>query len=40
MVAVATFSLIVFYWALRVALPTDRIRDIIDESVREEPAIP
>lgn len=40
MVAVAAFSLIVFYWALHVALPTDRIRHIIDESIREEPAIP
>jgi amino acid transporter len=41
MVAVAAFSLIVFYWALRVALPTDRIQRLIDESViPEETAIP
>jgi hypothetical protein len=41
MVAVAAFSLVVFYWALRVALPTDRIQRTIDESVDpEEPASP
>jgi amino acid transporter len=39
MVAVAAFSLIVFYWALRVALPADRIQHLIDESVRDEPAM-
>jgi amino acid transporter len=33
MVAVAAFSLIVFYWALRVALPAERIQEAIDESV-------
>jgi amino acid transporter len=41
MVAVAAFSLVVFYWALRVALPADRIQQTIDASVvPEEPAIP
>jgi amino acid transporter len=41
MVTVAAFSLVVFYWALRVALPTDRIQRLIDESViPEETAIP
>ncbi len=41
MVAVAAFSLVVFYWALRVALPADRIQRTIDESlVPEDPAIP
>jgi amino acid transporter len=40
MVAVAAFSLVVFYWALRVALPADRIQRTIDESVvPEDPAI-
>jgi amino acid transporter len=41
MVAVAAFSLVVFYWALRVALPADRIQQTVDASVvPEEPAIP
>jgi hypothetical protein len=41
MVAVAAFSLVGFYWALRVALPGDRIQQTIDASVvPEEPAIP
>jgi hypothetical protein len=40
MVAVAAFSLVVFYWALRVALPADRIQRTIDESVvPEDPAV-
>jgi amino acid transporter len=41
MVAVAAFCLVVFYWALRVALPADRIQRTIDESVvPEDPLLP
>ena len=41
MVAVAAFSLVVFYWAMQVALPADRIQRTIDESdVPEDPLVP
>jgi amino acid transporter len=35
-VAVGVFSLIIFYWARQVALPTERIQAVIDETVAPE----
>jgi hypothetical protein len=42
MLAVVAFSLAIFYWALRVALPTDKIQRLVDSgaAVAEEPAAP
>lgn len=39
MLAVAVFSLGIFYWAMRVALPADRIQRLIDDGVVPEEAI-
>jgi hypothetical protein len=36
MLAVAVFSLAIFYWALHVALPTERIEETISRTVDEE----
>jgi amino acid transporter len=38
MLAVAVFSLGIFYWALRVALPTDEIQQLIDRGAALEPS--
>ena len=40
MLAVAAFSLAIYYWALRVALPTDKIQQLVGRgaAVAEEPA--
>jgi amino acid transporter len=42
MLAVVAFSLAIFYWALRVALPTDKIQRLVDSgaAIAEEPAAP
>jgi amino acid transporter len=37
MLAVAAFSLIIFFWALHVALPRERIEATIEQSVADEP---
>jgi amino acid transporter len=37
MLAVAAFSVAIYFWALRVALPTEKIEATIDASVVEEP---
>jgi len=39
MLAVAVFSLAIYYWALRVALPTGKIQQLVDRggAVAEEP---
>ena len=40
MLVVAAFSLVVFYWAMRVALPAERIQRMVDEvAVPEEAAV-
>jgi amino acid transporter len=36
MVVVAAFSLLIYFWAQRVALPAERIQQTIDESSRQE----
>jgi len=33
MVAVAAFGLAIYYWAMRVALPTERIQETIDRGM-------
>jgi hypothetical protein len=38
MVAVTVFSLIIYFWAMAVALPTERIQRMIDEVVVPEEA--
>jgi amino acid transporter len=38
MLAVAAFSLAIFYWALRVALPAEEIQQLIDRGAALEPA--
>ena len=39
MLAVAVFSLAIFYWAMAVALPTDRIEEMIsDVELNDDPA--
>ena len=38
MLVVAAFSLVVFYWAMRVALPAERIQRMVDEVVVPEEA--
>jgi amino acid transporter len=38
MLVVAAFSLVVFYWALRVALPAERIQSMVDEVIVPEEA--
>ena len=37
MLAVAVFSLAIYFWAMRVALPAEKIQATIDASVVEEP---
>jgi hypothetical protein len=37
MLVVAGFSLAVYFWAMRVALPAEKIEQTISESVVEEP---
>jgi amino acid transporter len=37
MLAVAVFSLAIFYWALRAALPTEKIQELIDRGAAVEP---
>ncbi len=39
MAVVAAFSLIIYYWAMAVALPAERIRSMIDEVVVPEEAV-
>jgi hypothetical protein len=38
MLAVAVFSMVIYYWAQAVALPTERIQEMIDEVVVDEQA--
>jgi hypothetical protein len=38
MVAVAGFSIAIYFWAQLVALPAERIQQTIDESSRQESA--
>jgi hypothetical protein len=38
MVAVTVFSLVIYFWAMAVALPTERIQRMIDEVVVPEEA--
>jgi hypothetical protein len=37
MLVVAVFSLVIYFWAMRVTLPADKIQATIDASVIEEP---
>ena len=37
MLVVAVFSLAIYFWAMRVALPAEKIEQTISESVVEEP---
>ena len=39
MLAVAAFSVAIYYWALRVALPTEKIERLIDEGAAQEPPL-
>jgi hypothetical protein len=39
MLAVAVFTLAIFYWALRVALPADKIEQLISDGAARDQAL-